>query len=431
MKNLKWLILFVILIWGQSFAQVKKWVKISDRPGIENLNCNSHFLVTAPEKGHVLGKASENSKQNEFVISTDMTLSQVEQAMKIYPPSFEHGEQRLQIMESLDKIINFSVSDNFSVNPESVRMGYAQRLKEIVTFYRKRVDEGLEALEKTRVTEGVRVFKFYSSSVILKSADGTIAIDFAQGPIGNDYKQRSDEGEPEPLDYLKTGFYLTQEQRDRLANLVDVYLITHQHQDHADYYLAKHMIQAGKPVVGTEQLKYIWEDLSTGIIVPDFEKIQKYFPCEIFTQLGKQYAPAQIKTEKGEKFAIPSNDPSRYVESIRYLVKIAGITFLQSAEMHTEGYEWLEKAANFGWKVDVIFSAGSYQGERSVLKFLRDKQIQYFRLPIHEYEITHPNGGKRMAPLLKGDNREAFDQKKLMPLIWGENFLLTEEVINQ
>jgi len=43
-------------------------------------------------------------KQDEFVLSDNMTLSQVEQAMKLFPPKFKYGEQRLQIMESLVEI---------------------------------------------------------------------------------------------------------------------------------------------------------------------------------------------------------------------------------------------------------------------------------------------------------------------------------------
>lgn len=363
------------------------------------------------------------SMQGDSVISNAMTLEQIEQEMRNYPPLFEYGDQRLQIMESLDKIIDFSVRDN---NRDE------RKLEEIVAFYRRQMEQGLQVLEKTKVREGVHIFKFYSSSVILKSAEGTIAIDFCQGPIGNDYKLGSvaNEGEPEKSDYFKTNFYMTKEQVDRLAHLVDVYIITHPHQDHADYSLAKSMIKLGKPVIGPPQLKYKWEDISSGIIIPRYEEVQKFNPCEIFTQFGIQYNV--VKTlENGERYGVPSYYLSRDVESLRYLIKIGGIIFLQSAENHTEAYEWLKKAERIGWKVDVVISMGLDQGERSVMKFLKDNQIQYFSLPVHEYEMTHENGGHRTAPLLKGDNRKAYDKKKLMPLLWGEDFLLTEEILNQ
>lgn len=434
MGQFKWLALLFILCYGQSLSAFKLGINLNDGLSSKILTHNFQLDTIIPYEKicQVLAEQTTfrksinpnvfKSLQKDSVISNTMTLEQIEQKMRNYPPLFEYGDQRLQIMESLDTIIDFSVRDNLRDE---------QKLEEIVAFYRKRVEQGLHVLESTKVSEGVHIFKFYSSSVILKSAEGTVAIDFAQGPIGNDYKQGSvaNEGGPDKSDYFKTNFYMTKEQIDRLAHLVDVYIITHPHQDHADYSLAKSMIKLGKPVIGPSQLKYKWEDINSGIIVPTYGRVQKFNPCEIFAQFGYQYTETK-KLENGKRYGIPSYYLSRDVESVRYLIKIGGIIFIQSAETHTEAYKWLEKAASFGWKVDVVISAGLDQGERSVMKFLRDKQIQYFRLPIHEYEMTHSNGGNRAAPLLKGDNRKAFDQKKLMPLLWGEDFLLTKEVLN-
>ncbi len=366
---------------------------------------------------------SNKQSQNYYVTSDSMTLPQIEQSLKFFPPNFENGEQRLQIMESLDKIIDFCVRDNDRDE---------KKLEEIITFYRRQIDEGLQALEQTDVYEGVHIFKFYSSSLILKSPAGTIAIDFCQGPVGNDYKLESysNEGEPETSDYFKTNFYLTTEQRDKLANLVDVYLITHPHQDHADYSLAKRMIQAGKTVVGPEQLKLKWEDLSPNIIVPNYYEIQKIGPCEILTQPGFQYKKSK-KVANGDLYGVPTRYFSHDVESVRYLIRMNGITFLQSAESQTDAYMWLEMAQDINWNVDVLISAGMLQGGRSVMKFLENNSVEYFSLPVHEYEITHSNGGQRAANRLKGDNWIAFENKMLMPLMWGENFLLTENLLNR
>lgn len=389
------------------------------------------FIVFA-EFIHIFDSAKEitqqnniykENNQNKIQLSEYMTLVQIENALELFPPSFEFGKQRLQIMESMDKIIDFSVRDNDRDE---------QKLQEIVKFYRRQVDKGLQALELTDVKEGVHIFKFYSSSLILKSPQGTIAIDFCQGPVGNDYKLESysNEGEPETSDYFKTNFYLTTEQRDRLANLVDVYLITHPHQDHADYSLAKRMIQAGKPVVGPEQLKLKWEDLSRDIIVPNYYEIQKIGPCEILTQAGFQYKKAK-KVANGDFYGVPTRYFSHDVESIRFLIKMNGIVFLQSAETQTDAYMWLEMAQDINWNVDVLITAGMLQGGKSVKKFLENNSVNYFNLPVHEYEITHSNGGQRAATRLKDDNWTAFKNKMLMPLLWGENFLLTENLINR
>jgi L-ascorbate metabolism protein UlaG (beta-lactamase superfamily) len=84
----------------------------------------------------------------------------------------------------------------------------------------------------------------------------------------------------------KLSFYLTASQRDRLAEMIDVALITHRHHDHADFSLASRLIKAGKPVIGPAQLKKHWPSLAHGITVPDYDTAQKFGPCEIRTQFG-------------------------------------------------------------------------------------------------------------------------------------------------
>ncbi len=369
-------------------------------------NCQNYSRLPKVEK-----KAS--------YLSDKMNFEQIEQAMKAFPPSFEFGDQRLNIMESLDALINFSLrSDDYKRNynvPKDLPE-YVQPLNDIVKFYLKQVDLGLDALEKTKVKKGVHVFKFYSSSVVLKSANGSVAIDFAQGPAGSGNEPPF--SEPEESDPYECGFYMTPEQRDRLAQIIDVQIITHRHFDHADYSLAKRLLKMGKTVIAPAQLKNSWKDLSSYITVPNYGTAEKFGPVEIFTQLGYQFANNICFT-----------DPSMDNESVLYILKLGGISFLQAAENHTEAYDWLTKAASQGWNVNVVFSPGNGRGGSSVLNYLKDKHIQYFKIPVHEYEITHKGGGIRAAPLLKGENRKAFDQRKSMPLLWGEDFHITKSLL--
>ncbi|NQT17899.1 MAG: hypothetical protein HQ582_34425, partial [Planctomycetes bacterium] len=112
----------------------------------------------------------------------------------------------------------------------------------------------------------------------------------------------------------------------------------------------------------------------------------------------------------------------RTSETVRYLVRRGRVTFLQSAESHTEAYDWLQKADLLDWHVDVLFKPGQYQGGRSVMRFLEGRD--YLQVPIHEYELMHHGGGNRTAHLLQGGGRNAFDRKRSMPLLWGEDFPL-------
>ena len=377
-------------------------------------DCSLRFVVSctiALLLAPIAGTAADDSPTKSHR-SSAMSWDDIHRAMETYPPSFDFGDERLKIMQSMDSLIRYSVKHVADEDRPKLKPW----LEEMVEFYRRRVDRGLDALAATRVVEGVHLFKFYSSSVVLKSADGTVSLDFCQGPVNN-------ASEPEESDRYGTGFYLTPEQRDRLAEQVDVALITHRHHDHADYSLARRLVAAGKPVVGPAQLKTHWPNLAHGLIVPEYDTVQRLGPCEIFTQFGHQYAASRVGSD-GQRFGMHRpGAPERSSETVRYLLRLSGITFLQSAESQTEAFEWLEQAATRGWQVDVLFKPGQYQGARSVMRYL--KGHDYFQVPIHEYELMHEAGGNRTANLLQGGNRNAFNRKRSMPLVWGEDYLIT------
>jgi len=265
------------------------------------------------------------------------------------------------------------------------------------------------------------VVKFYSSSLVLKSAAGTVAVDFCQGPINNG-------GEPEARDDRRTGFFWTPEQRDRLARLVDLSLITHRHHDHADYSLSRRLVARGKPVVGPRQLKEQWKDLADGITVPESGRAQRVGPAEFYTLPGYQYAQSRLDAD-GQREGFAGENLAAETESIVYLFRIGGIVFLQGAENHVPAGEWLQQAIAQGWGPDVVLSVGQYQGQRSVDAVLRQRG-PVFRIPVHEYELMHGGGGNRTSPWWTGPGRQAFDRHQAMPLFWGESFHLTREALD-
>jgi hypothetical protein len=73
-------------------------------------------------------------------------------------------------------------------------------------------------------------------------------------------------------------------------------------------------------------------------------------------------------------------------------------------------------------------SLGQFQGDRAMSAALKTMK-PLFRLPLHEYEMMHGGGGNRTGPLMQGGNRNAFDQRRMMPLLWGEDFLITDDTV--
>ena len=51
-------------------------------------------------------------------------------------------------------------------------------------------------------------------------------------------------------------------------------------------------------------------------------------------------------------------------------------------------------------------------------------------MTLDEYEMMHGGGGNRTGPLMQGGNRAAFDKHQMMPRLWGEDFLITYDVVS-
>jgi L-ascorbate metabolism protein UlaG (beta-lactamase superfamily) len=348
-------------------------------------------------------------------VSETMSLDEIARALEAYPPRWEFGDQRAAIMASLDRHVSVQIRQGWTEAEKA-------KLKPLHEFYLKRVDIGLDRLERARVTRGVHAFKFYSSSWVLKTAQGAVAVEFSQGPINNG-------GEPETRDEYGSGFYWRPDQRDRLARLVDVSFSTHRHHDHSDYSLAKRLVAQGKTVIGPAQIKKSWKDFAGKITVPQYGTAQRFGPVEMFTFLGMQFSKNEPNGRGGERDGVPNKEsPANDSETVCYLFKLAGITFITCGENHVPADEWLRRGAALGFKPNVRMSLGQFQGDRAMSAALKTMK-PVFRLPLHEYELLHTFGGNRTGYLMIGGNREAFDRRQMMPMLWGEDFLITDEMV--
>ena len=88
-----------------------------------------------------------------------------------------------------------------------------------------------------------------------------------------------------------------------------------------------------------------------------------------------------------ENFLPPSCYFSHDVESIRYLIKIGGITFLHSAETKTEAYMWLEMAKGLNGMLHENYIRRNVAGRKIGHEISYENQVNYFNLPVHEDQI--------------------------------------------
>ncbi len=163
--------------------------------------------------------------------------------------------------------------------------------------------------------------------------------------------------------------------------------------------------------------------------MPEYGAVQRFGPVEIFTMLGAQYVRNEPSGTGSERVGVPDPEtPGRDSETVAYLFKLGGITFITAGENHVPAGEWLRRGVELNFRPQVRLSLGQFQGERSLLAELKNMP-PLFRLPLHEYEMMHQGGGNRMAPLLSGGNRAAFERRQLMPLVWGEGFLIPPQSV--
>ncbi len=367
-----------------------------------------------------LGLASGGKLEAAETLTGKMSIAEVEAALPVYPPSAENVGPREMIAQSMDKLVHLTVKQDISDDEVA-------ELAPLRDFYLRQVERGLQELEKCEVTEGVRIFKFYSSSVVVKSQDGVVAIDFQQGPR---LTACSNPERPDPV-VTRTGFHWSPEQLDRLAKIVDVSLITHAHADHADYELSKRLTEQGKTVVVPQQLKNFWSSLGEHLVVPAYGTAQKFGPVEIFTTVGAQYMENDATTTdvNGTVIGYPSKNPAvEDAETVVYLAKVGNLTFLQAAENNVPVDQWLRDAATKGFRPDIKMSQGARQGARSVSDAMKDIGPVFF-LPIHEYEMGHEGGGNRTAGYYEG-RRKVMEKGMMMALFWGENFAMKPAMLS-
>jgi hypothetical protein len=127
----------------------------------------------------------------------------------------------------------------------------SERDPAVIAYYQERVDHVLTQLENEPLTEGVRVFQLYSSSVIVQTPDGILGFDLVQGPNKSLQKTAEEEG---------VAFRMAPQQIARLAQAVDVSFHTHEHYDHVDLEIVRALADAGKTIVVTASNRALWQD---------------------------------------------------------------------------------------------------------------------------------------------------------------------------
>ncbi len=126
-------------------------------------------------------------------------------------------------------------------------------MKELVqNYFREVLQKALRDIEKTRVTEGMRIWKLYNMGFLVRTPSVTLAFDIVPGMPSR----------------TPTGFAVPEEWLRRLADQADILFISHSHDDHANPQVARLFLDQKKPVVVPEGLWAADAGLSSRLTYP-------------------------------------------------------------------------------------------------------------------------------------------------------------------
>ena len=265
---------------------------------------------------------------------------------------------------------------------------------EVIAYYRQRVDRVLDELEGSRVTEGVVLWKLYSSGFLVKTPLATIGVDLCEGPNEDMYGRE------------RMPFRLTDAQRLRLADAVGYAFHTHHHYDHLSHALATRMAERGTPIFVTRQHARLWQDESFAgrlrVLEPEGESVA-VGPLHVRAYHGRQGSDEchafLIRTDSGVGIWTKGDiyDGDEYAGYLRHLAGTGEAMHLYVSSTWTKrGVDIIDETRRV---FDPVF------------------------IPAHEWEFTHRTTGEAgVATQSYAINAAYFSEWKARAAIlsWGD-----------
>lgn len=162
----------------------------------------------------------------------DVFLKRVREVLAQFPPTPKPGLERQMAFSLLDAVAHET---------------YAPKRPELIAFHHERIEAAVSEIEAATVTEGARIWQLYNQGYVIRTKEATLAFDLYRGPRRT--RGQDETGQMASIPTLE--FPISDELASRLAAQCDVLFISHWHQDHADPFIARAMLDAGKPVIAT------------------------------------------------------------------------------------------------------------------------------------------------------------------------------------
>jgi len=251
-----------------------------------------------------------NEIQNEFMNNQSKAfLEKATEVINTYPPAWPEPEPRQSTFLLLDAVLHDV---------------YAQHRPPVQTFFKTRMKNAIEEIEKAEVTEGARIWKMYNHGFVVRTASVTIGFDLVRGK-----SVRVDD------------FLIGDNDMNRLIEQCDVLFISHYHGDHTEEWVVQAFLDKGKPVVSPPE---VWKDKAFYNEVTHLERISHKI----------QILPVQNGTQELKVVVYPGHQSSNILNNVILVITPEGLSFSQMGDQSNgDDFEWIDEVAK-NHKVDIL-----------------------------------------------------------------------------
>lgn len=290
-------------------------------------------------------------------------------------PSFTPSGKRENTLLELDTLLAEAMSEQQKV---------------LGDFYSRRVDQALDEIESYN-GKIPRLWKLYSSGLIIKSEKECIAIDVNDGCLPSQGR---------------ASIALKETQKKKIAELAQSYFVTHAHNDHLSTSLSDLFAKKKKLLVMPEDTIKRW-------------MIKGAVPAE------------EYKSDSVGVFMNWQGDIHGGLPCAMYLFTLQNNknVFVRGDIYHDDGFlKCVNQVKKWNKKIHYAFLTPYYKGSVKPVETLYD-QFQCRMIPIHEWEFAHRPWG--IAGKATQNFEELFEAFSLpyqnhsaQFLAWGESILL-------
>ncbi|MFA6239551.1 MAG: hypothetical protein WC655_01405 [Candidatus Hydrogenedentales bacterium] len=257
-----------------------------------------------------------------------------------HPPSAPEAPERRIALEEIDRLTR---------DPE------AENRPALQDFLRGRLQQAVEEMEQTKVTDGARIWKLYNHTFIVRTKSVTLAFDLTNW-LGN--KLRMDA-----------------RLLERIVSQCDVLFISHPHVDHTHEDVAQIFVNQGKPVIAPPNIDF------PASLTKSFLILERDPDKEQTVSLNAKGARLRIVIYPGHQ------ERMDFENNVVLVMTPEKLSFAHTGDQYNMGsdFKWIDTIGK-RHKVDVLMVNAWTFGFQRVVDGFNPRLV----LTGHENEVGHP-----------------------------------------